>query len=74
MEGRLTRRDFCKLTAAAGATIVSSAGVVTAANGVPREVVHNFIVRSVTPKTWPDGAVKNGGLIVERDATRYYRE
>ncbi len=64
MNSRLTRREFCKLTAAAGVTMVSSADVVAAADGAPREVVHDFVVRSVTPATWPDGAVKKGGLIL----------
>jgi FtsP/CotA-like multicopper oxidase with cupredoxin domain len=64
MNSRLTRRKFCKLTAAAGVTMVSSADVVAAADGAPREVVHDFVVRSVTPATWPDGAVKKGGLIL----------
>jgi len=33
MTSRLTRREFCELTAAAGVTMVSSAGVVAAADG-----------------------------------------
>ena len=66
MTSRLTRREFCTLTA--GATMLSAADVVTSAYGAPREVVHDFIVRSVTPKTWPDGAVKKGGLILVNDS------
>src|SRR5262247_2456768 len=69
MKSRLTRRDFCKLTAAAaGIAMVPSAGSVSAADGAPREVVHDFIVRSVTPRTGPDGAVKKGGMILVNDA------
>jgi FtsP/CotA-like multicopper oxidase with cupredoxin domain len=68
MTSRLTRREFCKLTAAAGVTMVSSADVVATADGAPREVVHNFIVRSVSPKAWPDGAVKKGGLILVNES------
>jgi FtsP/CotA-like multicopper oxidase with cupredoxin domain len=69
MNSHLTRRDFCKLTAAAaGVTIVRSADFVVAADDAPREVVHHFTVRSVTPKTWPDGAVKKGGMILVNDS------
>ena len=64
MKSRLTRRDFCKLNAAACVTMMSSADVVAAAAGAPREVVQDFTVRSVTPKTWPDGVVKKGGMIL----------
>jgi hypothetical protein len=57
MKNHLTRRHFCKLTvAAAGATIVRSAGFAAAADGATREVTRDFIVRSMTPKIWPDGA------------------
>jgi hypothetical protein len=59
MTTRLTRREFGKLAgAAAGAAIAPSADFVAHAAGAPREVVHHFTARSVTPKTWPDGAVK----------------
>ena len=69
MKSRLTRRDFCKLTAAAaGVTMVPSADFVAAADDAPREVMHDFTVRSVTPKTWPDGAVKKGGMILVNDS------
>ena len=67
MKSRLTRREFCRLTAAAGVTMVS-ADVAPAADGPPREVVHDFTVRSVTPKTWPDGVVKKGGMILVNNA------
>ena len=69
MTSRLTRRDFCKLTAAAaGAAIVRSADVVAAADDAPRELMHHFTVRSVMPKTWPDGAVKESGMILVNDS------
>jgi multicopper oxidase len=69
MKHYFTRRDFCKLTAAAaGATMVRSAHFAAAAEEAPREVVHHFTVRSVTPNTWPDGAVKNGGMILVNDS------
>ncbi len=67
MKSRLTRREFCRLTAAAGVTMVS-ADVAPAADGPPREVVHDFTVRSVTPKTWPDGVVKKGGMVLVNNA------
>jgi FtsP/CotA-like multicopper oxidase with cupredoxin domain len=69
MKSHLTRREFCKLTAAAaGATMVPSVDFVAAADGTPREVIHDFTVRSVTPKTWPDGAVKKGGMVLVNDS------
>jgi FtsP/CotA-like multicopper oxidase with cupredoxin domain len=69
MKRYLTRRNFCKLTAAAaGATMVRSAHFATAGEEVPREVVHRFTVRSVTPNVWPDGAVKNGGMMLVNDS------
>ena len=39
-----------------------------AADDASREVLHDFTVRSVTPKTWPDGAVKKGGMILVNDS------
>ena len=69
MKSHLTRRDFCKLTAAAaGATMVPSADFAAAADDPPGEVVHDLTVRSVTPTTWPDGAVKKGGMILVNDS------
>jgi multicopper oxidase len=69
MKSYLTRRDFCKLTAAAaGVTMVRSADFVAAADDAPREVIHDFTVRSVTPKSWPDGAVKKDGMILVNDS------
>jgi FtsP/CotA-like multicopper oxidase with cupredoxin domain len=69
MKSHLTRRDFCKLTAAAaGVSLVRSADFVAAADDAPREIMHHFTVRSVTPKTWPDGAVKKGGMILVNDS------
>jgi FtsP/CotA-like multicopper oxidase with cupredoxin domain len=69
MKTRLTRREFGKLTgAAAGVALVPSAGFLATADGAPREVVRDFTVRSVMPKTWPDGAVKKGGMILVNDS------
>src|SRR5262245_4994456 len=64
MDSRLTRRAFCKLTAAAGVSIVSATDRVIPADAAPREVTYDFTVRSATPKTWPDGAVKKGGMLL----------
>jgi multicopper oxidase len=69
MRHYFTRRHFCKLTAAAaGATMVRSAHFAGAAEEAPGEIVHHLTVRSVTPNTWPDGAVKNGGMILVDDS------
>jgi len=69
MNGRLTRRNFCKLTAAAaGVTLVPSAGFRAAADSAPREVVHDFTVRAVTRTPWPDGVAKKGGMILVNDS------
>jgi hypothetical protein len=52
MKTRLTRREFGTLTgAAAGVALVPSAAFLAAADGAPREVVHDFTVRLVMPKT-----------------------
>src|SRR5262249_19784924 len=48
----------------AGVAVVPSGQCQAAADGPPREVVHDFTVRSVTPRTWPDGAAKKGGMIL----------
>jgi FtsP/CotA-like multicopper oxidase with cupredoxin domain len=67
MKTRLTRREFGKLTGVVAAVaLVPSAGAAPAA--APREVVHDFTVRAATPKTWPDGAVKKGGMILVNDS------
>ena len=69
MNPDLTRRHFCKLTGGAvGVAMMPCADGVPAVEGAPREVVHDFIVRSVTPRTGPDGAVKKGGMILVNDA------
>ena len=69
MKSRLTRRDFCKLTAAAaGVAMVPPAEFAAAADGAPREVVHDFTVRPVTRTPWPDGAAKRGGMILVNDS------
>src|SRR5512144_104160 len=68
-EKSLTRRSFCKLTAAAaGIAMVPPAEFAAAADGAPREVVHDFIVRPVTRTPWPDGAAKKGGMILVSDS------
>src|SRR5262245_4063239 len=65
MKNRLTRRDFFTLSAAAaGVAMVPSAQCQAAADGPPGEGVHGFTVRSVTARTWPGGAAKEGGMIL----------
>jgi FtsP/CotA-like multicopper oxidase with cupredoxin domain len=69
MNTRLTRREFGKLTGATAAiAIARSADFVAAAEGAPREIVHDFAVRSVTPRIGPDGAVKKGGMLLVNDS------
>ena len=70
MESRLTRRQFCKATAvAAGVAVVpAEVEVVAAADGARKEVVHDFTVRSVTRRPWPDGVAKKGGMILVNDS------
>ncbi|HET7238968.1 MAG TPA: multicopper oxidase domain-containing protein [Terrimicrobiaceae bacterium] len=69
MKSHLTRRDFCKLTAAAaGITILRPATVAVAADDGSRELLHQFAARLVTPESWPDGAVKKGGMILVNDS------
>lgn len=65
MSRRLTRRDFCKLTAAAaGVSLVPAVDRAAPASGAPREITHDFTVGAATPTVWPDGAVKRGGMIL----------
>jgi FtsP/CotA-like multicopper oxidase with cupredoxin domain len=69
MKSPLSRRVFCKLTAAAGAAMVAPPpDALGAGDGAAREIVHDFLVRSVTPRAWPDGAVKQGGVILVNDS------
>src|SRR5262245_63452653 len=69
MNTRLTRRHFCALTGgAAGVAIAPSAGRVPVADAAPREVVHTFTARSATRARGPDGAVKQGGMILINDS------
>jgi multicopper oxidase len=69
MKIHLTRRDFCKLTAAAaGATMVRAADIRAAEDRAPQEIIHDFTVSSVTPTTWPDGVGKKGGMILVNDS------
>jgi len=67
MTSPLPRRDFCKLIAT-GAGVAMGPTLAPAADGPPREVVHDFTVRSATPGTWPDGAVKKGGMILVNES------
>src|SRR5262249_26321868 len=68
MESRLTRRDFWKVTAAGAGVGLVSAGLGAAADSAPREVVHDFTVRAVTRRPWPDGVAKKGGMILVNDS------
>jgi hypothetical protein len=68
MERRLTRRQFCKVTTAAAGIGMVPSELAAAADGAPKEVVHDFTVRSVTRRPWPDGVAKKGGTILVNDS------
>src|SRR5262245_10587880 len=70
MSTRLTRRNFCALTAGAAGVAMAPAARrrVATAEAASREVVYNWTASSAAPVTGPDGAAKQGGMILINDS------